>query len=145
MNFPILWCKWILECLSSPSVSVLVNGSPTEEFNLERGLRQGDPLSLFLFLIAAERLHVMMNSIVEQGLFAPYQVRAHGAMGISHLQFADDTLLVGDKSWGNIRILKSLLMLFELVSGLKIYFHKSMLYGVNVAGSWLHEATSVLH
>jgi len=53
--------KWMRECISTPSVSVLVNGSPTEEFSLERGLRQGDPPSLFLFLIAAEGLHVMMN------------------------------------------------------------------------------------
>jgi len=144
MNFPSLWRKWMLECTSTPSMSVLVNGSPTEEFSLERGLRQGD-LSLFLFLIAVEGLHVMMNSVVAQGMFAPYMVGAHGDVDISHLQFTDDTLLVGVKSWGNIQILKSILLLFESVSGLKVNFHKSMLYGVNVAGSWLHEAALVLH
>jgi exonuclease III len=145
MNFPSLWRKWMMECISTPRVSVLVNGSPTDEFCLERGLRQGDPLYPFLFLIAAEGLHVMMNKMVEQDMFASYRVGAHGNVDISHLQFADDTLLVGVKSWGNIRILKSVLMLFESVSGLKVNFHKSMLYGVNVADSWLHEAASVLH
>jgi len=145
MNFPTLWRKWMQECISTPTVSVLVNGSPTEKFCLERGLRQGDPLSLFLFLIVAEGLHIMMQSVVEHGMFAPYMVGAQGAVDISHLQFADDTLLVVDKSWGNIRILRSVLALFESVSSLKVNFHKSMLYGVNVAGSWLHEAASVLH
>ena len=43
MNFPTIWRKWILECVGSATASVLVNGCPTEEFPIERGLRQGDP------------------------------------------------------------------------------------------------------
>jgi hypothetical protein len=52
MNFPILWHKWMTECISTPTVSILVNGSPTEEFKLERGLRQVTlfPRSFFLLL-----------------------------------------------------------------------------------------------
>ena len=48
MVFPVLWRKWIKECVSTNTTSVIVNGSPTEEFPLKRGLRQGDPLSPFL-------------------------------------------------------------------------------------------------
>jgi len=47
MAFPILWRKWIKECISTTTTSFLVNGSPTDEFHLERGLQQGDPLSPF--------------------------------------------------------------------------------------------------
>jgi hypothetical protein len=49
MSFPTLWRKWIKECFSTATTSMLVNGSPTDEFSLERGLRQGDHLSPFLF------------------------------------------------------------------------------------------------
>jgi len=76
MNFPTLWRKWIMECVSTASASVLVNGSPTDKFKFERGLRQGDPLSPFLFLIAVEGLNVMMNVLVEAGHFSGYKVGA---------------------------------------------------------------------
>jgi hypothetical protein len=58
------------ECVCTAKASVLVNGSPTDEFPLERGLRQGDPLSPFLFLLAAEGLNVMMRAMVAGNQFA---------------------------------------------------------------------------
>jgi len=132
MNFPVLWRKWIMECVTTASASVLVNGSPTYD------------ISPFLFLNAAEGLSVMMNALVKVDLFSGYQVGQADTIHISHLQFADDTLLVGNKSWANIWS-KSLLMLFEVTSGLKINFRKSMLVGVNASDSLLNEASVVLN
>ncbi|GAU23394.1 hypothetical protein TSUD_334420 [Trifolium subterraneum] len=109
--------KWIRACIFNSSMSVLINGSPTEEFTVGKGLRQGDPLSPFLFLIAAEGLTGM---------------------------FADDTILMGDCSWDNVRTMKSILRGFELVSGLKINFVKSKLYGINVESSVLAAAATFL-
>jgi mannosylglycoprotein endo-beta-mannosidase len=106
---------------------VLVNGSPTGEFSMERGLRQGDPLSPFLFLLAAEGLNVMMRALVESSIFTGYSASNRSTVAISHLQFADDTLLMGVKSWANIRALRGVLVLFDEVSRLKVNFHKSIL------------------
>jgi hypothetical protein len=144
MEFPTLWRKWIKECVCTATASVLVNGSPTDEFPLERGLRQGDPLSPFLFLLAAEGLNVMMRELVEGNRYTGYSVGGQNAITVSHLQFADDTLLLGVKSWANVRALRAVLVLFELMSGLKVNFHKSMLVGVNISDSWLNEAAAAL-
>ncbi|GAU17907.1 hypothetical protein TSUD_330330, partial [Trifolium subterraneum] len=144
MSFPRLWRKWISECVCTATASVLVNGSPTEEFPMERGLRQGDPLSPFLFLLAAEGLNVMMRAMVQANLYTGYTIGSANSIVVSHLQFADDTLLLGAKSWANVRALRGVLSLFEKVSGLKVNFHKSMLVGVNIGVSWLTEAATVL-
>jgi len=117
MNFPTLWRKWILECIGAAMTSILVNGCPKDEFPMERGLRQGDPLSLFLFLLAAKGLNVLMKSLVAEGLFRGYHIGHQDTMQISHLQFADDTLIIGEKSWANIRSMRATLILFEEVLG----------------------------
>jgi len=64
---------------------------------------------------------------------------------LSYFQFVDDTLIIGEKSWLNVRSMRDVLFLFEEVSGLKVNFHKSMLTGVNVSDSWLTEASLVMN
>jgi len=110
MSFPVLWRKWIRECVGTTTTSVLVNGSPTDEFRLERGLRQGDPLSPFLFLLAAEGLNILMTSLVQTQLFTGYSIGAVNPVVVSRLQFADDTLLLGTKSWANVLLFFRLCM-----------------------------------
>ena len=127
MNFPRLWRTWISECVGSATASVLVNGSPTDEFLIERGLRQGDPLSLFLFLLAAEGFNILMNQVVGAQLFHGYGIGCGDEVRLTHLQFADDTIIIGDKSWLNVRTMRAVLLLFEEVLGLKVNFNKSML------------------
>ena len=127
MGFPKRWVKWIKGCVESASISVLVNGSPTNEFQMERGLRQGDPIAPFLFLIVAEGLGGLMRAAVHQNLFTGYKI---GEVVVSHIQYADDTLLIGDASLQNALTMKSILMWFELVSGLKVNFYKSKIAGV---------------
>jgi len=103
----------------------LVNGSPTDEFQLKRGLRQGDPLSPFLFLLAAEGFNTLMKSMVDNHLFQGYTVGSDVSTVVSHLQFADDTLIIAEKSWANVRAMCAVLLLFEAISGLKVNLNKS--------------------
>jgi hypothetical protein len=95
-------------------------------------------------MLADEGLNVMMRALVEGNMFTGYSVGGQDAVTVSHLQFTDDTRLLGAKRLANVRALRAVLVLFELMSGLKVNFHKSMLVGVNISDSWLNEAVSAL-
>jgi hypothetical protein len=77
----------------------------------------------------------MLKSFLEAGLYTSYGVGSNSELHILHLQLVDDTLIVGERGWGNVRALKVNLILFELISGLKVKFHKSLLVGVNFTES----------
>ncbi|GKU98851.1 hypothetical protein SLEP1_g11790 [Rubroshorea leprosula] len=144
MGFCDIWRKWIKECLSSSTVSVLVNGSATKEFKVSKGLRQGDPLSPFLFLFVAEGLNGIINSVVSKSLFNGVQ-EGSSNITISHLQFADDTILFGEANEQNIKAAKSIMRTFELASGLKINYNKSTSIGINVDTKEINHFACFLH
>ncbi|GKB75813.1 reverse transcriptase domain, reverse transcriptase zinc-binding domain protein [Tanacetum coccineum] len=117
--------------IKSASMSILVNGSPSEEFGLERGVRQGDPLSSFLFILAAEGLNAIVSEAVEQGIFRGVVVGENKVM-VSHLQYTDDTIFFGEWNKENAKSLMCILKCFEEVSGLRVNYNKSKLYGIGV-------------
>ncbi|GKB91890.1 RNA-directed DNA polymerase, eukaryota, reverse transcriptase zinc-binding domain protein [Tanacetum coccineum] len=77
------WRSWIAGCLDFAMGSVLVNGSPTSEFHFQKCLNQGDPLSLFLFILIMESLHLSFSRVLEAGLFKGITV--NNSLTISHL------------------------------------------------------------
>nr|GEY52549.1 RNA-directed DNA polymerase, eukaryota [Tanacetum cinerariifolium] len=88
--------KAVWGCVENKSLgkaSVLVNGSPTSEFQFHRGLKQGDPLAPFLFILIMESLHLSFNRVVEAGIFTG--LRIDDALTISHLFYADDAIFIG--------------------------------------------------
>ncbi|GJS80706.1 RNA-directed DNA polymerase, eukaryota, reverse transcriptase zinc-binding domain protein [Tanacetum coccineum] len=140
MGFSKTWIKWIAGCLNSASSSILINGSPTQEFNIYRGLRQGDPLSPFLFIIAMEGLHVAMEDAMTAGLYNGFKINS---LNLSHLFFADDALFIGEWSHNNVKSLVAILDCFHKVSGLKINYHKSKLFGVGVSFEEVNSLASI--
>ncbi|GAU45474.1 hypothetical protein TSUD_190930 [Trifolium subterraneum] len=143
-GFCIKWINWIRACVLSGNMSVLVNGCPSEEINIQRGLKQGDPLAPFLFLLVAEGLGGLMARAVATNRFMGFQIGNNG-YNVSHLQYADDTLCIGEATVENLWSLKAILRGFEMVSGLNVNFWKSNLMGVNVSQDFLRVATDFLN
>lgn len=73
-------------------MSILINDSPSKEFNLKKGLRQRCPLSLFLFNIVGEALNVIMQKATALSVFRGLKI-ANGGRMVSHLQFAGNTII----------------------------------------------------
>jgi hypothetical protein len=100
---------------------------------MEKGLRQGDPLSPFLFNMVVEILSCMFCKAKQLGMVKG-AVFGDGVVQISHLQFVDDTILFLEPKVEYIRNAKRILRCFELISGLKINFHKSCLVRIGKKG-----------
>jgi len=100
------------ECVTTATASVLVNGIQTDEFSLACGFRQRDPLSPFLFFLAAEGFHVMMDSLITNNIFTGYKVVREHPVSVFHLQFADDTHFRGKEVWADVRAMRVVLHLF---------------------------------
>lgn len=145
LNFGDQWITWIKGCLESARVSVLINGSPSDEFSMSLGLRQGDPIAPFLFLIVAEGLNGLLRRAVSIGCFTGYRFKGLEEEEVSILQFADDTLFLGAATRQNAFTVKCILHCFELASGLKVNFSKSSLIGVAVDTGELQVLAAILN
>ncbi|GJT62657.1 RNA-directed DNA polymerase, eukaryota, reverse transcriptase zinc-binding domain protein [Tanacetum coccineum] len=137
------WCAWIRGCLESSVTSILVNGSPTDEFKIRRGLRQGDPLSLFLFILAMEGLHMLISRAIHSSQLHGLQI-GNGDVTVSHLFYADDVIFLEEWNVRNVSNIVLLLQCFFLVSGLKINLAKCRLMGVGVPIGEITEMANII-
>lgn len=124
LGFNGAWIKLIMSYVSTVSYSVLVNGKPGETFTPSRGLRQGDPLSPYLFLICAEGLSALLRRAENNGTIHGLAAIT-GETRISHLFFADDSILfckAMKEEWENVW---RLLDVYDKGSGQQINNKKS--------------------
>ncbi|XP_021996033.2 uncharacterized mitochondrial protein AtMg01250-like [Helianthus annuus] len=124
--------------------SVLVDGSPTKEFKFKKGLRQGDPLSPFLFVIAMEVTNMLMQRAVKLGVYHGCQLPNSGP-NLSHLCYADDVLFIDLWSKENVFALNRLLRWLNLISGLKVNCRKCKLFGIGVLDSEVARLAKVVN
>jgi len=134
-----LWRQWMRNLLESSKSAVILNGVPSPWINCKRGLRQGDPLSPYLFLLVADTLQALIKS--KPGLIrhpiAP-------SLGCVTLQYADDTLIVMRGEPQDVIHLKETLQMFSNATGLNINYHKSTIVPLNLSSSALQTCVQQL-
>lgn len=141
--FPEVFVRWVMECVSSPSYSISINGNVHGFFKGKRGLRQGDPLSPFLFILCLEYLSRLIQMRTDNSEFN-YHPKC-GALKITHLAFADDLMLMARGDSISIGILLDCLRDFGLCSGLHLNISKSNIYMAGLGVSCAEDILSTTH
>jgi hypothetical protein len=131
-GFPSRWLSWMQLIFNSGTSYVLLNGVPGKVFHCKRGVRQGDPLSPLLFVLAADFLQDLLNSAKQHGLLSLPLVLPHN-QDFPILQYADDTLIFMKADARQLFFLKAMLNTFADSTGLKVNFDKSMMVPINVS------------
>jgi hypothetical protein len=131
IGFDHRWVKWIMTCVTTVKYQVKFNGAILDSFAPSRGLRQGDPLSPFLFLFVADGLSALLRKEVLANQIEPVKV-CRRAPGVSHLLFADDTLLFFKASQQQAQHISDVIDTYATATGQLINRDKcSILFGPN--------------
>ncbi|CAM8902499.1 unnamed protein product [Rhodiola kirilowii] len=125
-GFPLRFITWIMACVSSVKFSVLINGSMEGYFGSSRGLRQGDPISPYLFTLLMEVLSRLLGNMKRTGNFDYHPKCAR--ISLSHLMFADDVIIFSKANSGSLNQVRDVLRTFHDWSGLKVNVDKSAIY-----------------
>ena len=113
------WINWTMELVSGAFFSILLNGGPLQPFTPSRGIRKGDPLSPFLFIIMAEGLGRSLTKARRQNQLKGIKP-AHQGPTVMHQQFVDDTMLMGTPTVQEARTISQVLKTFSEASGMEI-------------------------
>lgn len=125
LGFPITFANIIYECISTPSFSILIDGSLHGLIYSSRGIRQGDPLSPYLFAMVMEFLTLKLDIDFLKGNISPiYQAEPI----ITHLLYADDILIMAKATKGNAEIIYHILQDMKFYSGLELNTEKSKIF-----------------
>ncbi|GAU23029.1 hypothetical protein TSUD_336770 [Trifolium subterraneum] len=127
LGFANQWIQWMMLCVSSVNYSVLVNFEKAGPIFPGRGLRQGDPLSPYLFILVTEGLTALIKNYVARGDLHGIQI-CRGAPKVSHLLFADDCFLFCRSTLEETNQLMSILKIYEEASGQEINLTKSEVF-----------------
>ena len=125
------WCMWIKMLLQSGSSSILLNGILGTEFKCKRGVRQGDPISPLLFVLAADLLQSLINKAWLDGLIS-LPINQPALEDYPVVEYADYTLIILPANQQELQTIKEILDFYARATGLKINYAKSQLLPINV-------------
>lgn len=124
MGFHDRWIHWMGMCVESVDYYVLVNGEQVGPIIPGRGLRQGDPLSPYLFIICAEGLSALIRDAESRGELNGQKIICRKAPSVSHILFVDDCFLFFKADENQTNVMKNILTTYETTSGQAISLPK---------------------
>ena len=127
MGFHDMWVKTVMRCVNSVTYSIKINGHPCGHIIPTRGIRQGDPLSPFLFLFCAEGLSALIRKAMERGQLNGVAACQRGPK-ISHIFFADDNIIFCRATIEECSTLENILETYERSSGQQLNREKTALF-----------------
>jgi len=130
-GFPSKWIQWMNMIFNSGTTSVLLIGVPGKVFHCRRGVRQGDPLSPLLFVLAADFLQTILNRAKQQGLLS-LPINLVHSQDFPLLQYADDTLIFMEGDARQLFFLKALLNSFAESTDLNVNYNKSFMVPIKL-------------
>lgn len=125
-GFPTKYIQWISQCIKTTRFSILVNGELCGYFKGKKGLRQGDPLSPYLFVIGMDIFSRLLDLRFQSGQIG-YHPKASNPK-VSHLIFADDVMVFFDGEHSSLQAIVNLLDYFSNISGLVMNRNKTDLF-----------------
>jgi mannosylglycoprotein endo-beta-mannosidase len=125
------WCDWIALLLSTASTRVILNGNVGDRIRHRRGLRQGDPLSPFLFILAMEPLHRILSLAADEGVLSRLRGRAND---LRTSLYADDAVFFINPVKVELQAVRDILARFGEVTGLHVNFAKTAVIPLRCEG-----------
>ena len=127
LGFNEVFSNWVLYCISSVTFKILVNGGKTDKFKPSRGLRQGDPLSPYLFILGQEILSRMLDHELRQSNIKGIKTSKSGPT-ITHVMYADDIVLFSKNTKKDAEAISEILEKYNLWSGQLVNRRKSGIF-----------------
>ena len=116
LGFLVTWINWVMGCITVPSFSILINGKPYGNIRPSRGICQGDPLSLYLFLLCAEDFTSLLAKAEMDRRIKGVSI-CREVPTISNLMFADDSILFCRATTGEVQVINEMLQVYANASG----------------------------
>ncbi|GKB00051.1 RNA-directed DNA polymerase, eukaryota, reverse transcriptase zinc-binding domain protein [Tanacetum coccineum] len=126
-GFPKMMVEWIIVCVSTTKFSININGEREGYFSSGKGLRQGDPMSPYMFTLVMEAFNIIMRKNISENKEFKYHYGCH-KLGITHLCFVDDLLVFFHGDTKLVSVIKEALEEFSSYSGLKANMSKSIVF-----------------